>query len=47
MAATLMMRSLLPLAQLEVPVDTVTWGEIVAAGAKVGLEEGKIEALSR
>jgi uncharacterized oxidoreductase len=30
-----------------VPVDSVTWEEIVAAGAKVGLAAGDIEALSR
>ena len=30
-----------------VPVDSVTWGEIVAAGGKVGLAAGDIEALAR
>jgi len=30
-----------------VPVDAVTWGEIVAAGTKVGLAAGEIEALAR
>ncbi len=30
-----------------VPVDSVTWDEIVAAGGKVGLAAGDIEALSR
>jgi LDH2 family malate/lactate/ureidoglycolate dehydrogenase len=30
-----------------VPVDGVTWAEIVAAGAKVGLPAGDIEALAR
>ena len=28
-----------------VPVDVVTWGEIVAAGGKVGLSEAKIDAI--
>ena len=30
-----------------VPVDSVTWAEIVAAGSKVGLNAGDIEALAR
>jgi len=30
-----------------VPIDAVTWGEIVAAGAKVGLAPGVIEAMVR
>src|SRR5450755_710136 len=30
-----------------IPVDTVTWAEIVAAGAKVGLGADRIEALAR
>ena len=30
-----------------VPVDSVTWAEILAAGGKVGLAAGDIEALSR
>ena len=30
-----------------VPVDAVTWAEIVASGAKVGLAPAKIEALAR
>ena len=30
-----------------IPVDAVTWGEIVAAGVKVGLAAGGVEALAR
>jgi len=30
-----------------IPVDSVTWGEIVAAGAKVGLAAERVEALAR
>jgi len=30
-----------------VPVDAVTWAEIVASGAKVGLDAGRIEAAAR
>ena len=30
-----------------VPVDSVTWAEIIAAGGKVGLNAGDIEALAR
>jgi len=30
-----------------IPVDSVTWGEIVGAGAKVGLAAARIEALAR
>ena len=29
-----------------IPVDSVTWGEIVGAGAKVGLAADRIEALA-
>ena len=29
-----------------VPVDAVTWGEIVAAGGKVGLSQENIEAIA-
>ena len=30
-----------------IPVDAVTWAEIVAAGAKVGLAAARVEALAR
>jgi uncharacterized oxidoreductase len=30
-----------------IPVDSVTWGEIVGAGAKVGLAAARVEALAR
>ena len=30
-----------------IPVDAVTWSEIVAAGAKVGLAADRVEALAR
>ena len=30
-----------------IPVDSVTWGEIVGAGAKVGLAAERVEALAR
>jgi uncharacterized oxidoreductase len=30
-----------------IPVDSVTWGEIVGAGAKVGLDAARVEALAR
>ena len=30
-----------------IPVDSVTWGEIVAAGAKVGVAAARVEALAR
>ena len=30
-----------------IPVDSVTWGEIVGAGAKVGLAPARVEALAR
>jgi len=33
--------------QRGIPVDAVTWGEIVAAGAKVGVAAAQVEALAR
>jgi len=30
-----------------IPVDSVTWAEIVAAGAKVGVAEERIESVAR
>jgi uncharacterized oxidoreductase len=30
-----------------IPVDSVTWAEIVAAGAKVGVAAARVEALAR
>ena len=30
-----------------IPVDSVTWSEIVGAGAKVGVDAARVEALAR